>query len=122
VAIPGAPDGAFVVQLSHPTLERMGKGEFGLNAWVLFVPSMPTDFAQGSDKIPRLLAHKDGAFNATKERWTFGLPTLRVDKVHVLYFSHVAPRSEMARAQDVDVVGRAFGMFVDGQLQLLGGA
>lgn len=122
VAIPGAPDGAFVAQLSHPTLERMGKGEFGLNAWVLFAPSTPTDFAQGSDKIPRLLTHKAGAFNATKERWTFGLPTLRGDKVHVLYFSHIAPRSEMARVQDVDVVGRAFGVFVNGQLQLLGGA
>ena len=122
VAIPGAPDGAFVVQLSHPTLERMGKGAYARNAWVVFTPSTPTDFAHESDKVPRLLVHKEGAFNATKERWTFGLPSLRPSKVRVLYFSHIAPLSEMARVQDVEVVGRAFGVFVNGQLQLLGGA
>jgi ATP-dependent helicase YprA (DUF1998 family) len=122
VVVPGAPDGAFVVKLSRPTLERMGKGEFGLEAWVVFAPTAPADFAQGKDKTPRLLVSKEGAFNATKERWTFGLPSVRSDKVHILYFSHVAPRSETARVDEVTVVGRAFGVFVDGQFQLLGSA
>jgi ATP-dependent helicase YprA (DUF1998 family) len=122
VAVPGAPDGAFVVKLTRPTLERMGRGEFGLDAWVVFTPATAADFAQGNDKTPRLLVIKEGAFNATKERWTFGLPSVRGDKVHVLYFSHVAPRSEAPRIGDVAVVGRAFGVFVGGQLQLLGRA
>jgi hypothetical protein len=122
VAIPGAPTGAFVVQLSQPTLERMGKGAYGRNAWVVFTTSTPTDFASESDKVPRLLVHKEGAFNATKQRWTFGLPSLRPGKVRVLYLSYVAPRSEMARVEDVEVIGRAYGVFVDGGLHLVGGA
>lgn len=121
VAIAGAPTDAFVVRLSHPTLERMGKGEFGKDAWVVFSPTGESDFAQGKDKTPRLLVTKDGAFNATKERWTFGLPTLRIDKVHILYFSYVAPRSETPHLDQVKVVGRAYGVFVGGQLQPLGG-
>jgi len=123
VAVAGAPAGAFVVKLSHPTLERMGKGEFGKDAWVVFTPTGAADFAQGKDKTPRLLVSKQegGAFNATKERWTFGLPTLRYDKVHILYFSHVAPRSEAPRLDQVTVVGRAYGVFVNGQLQPLRG-
>jgi hypothetical protein len=121
-AVPGAPTGAFIVKLSRPTLERMGKGELGLDAWVVFAPTGAAEFAQANDKTPRLLVRKEGAFNATKERWTFGLPSVRGDKVHILYFSHVAPRSEAPRVDEVTVVGRAFGVFVRGQLQLLGGA
>lgn len=122
VAIPGAHAGAFVVKLSHPTLERMGKGEFGKDAWVVFTSTSEADFAQGKDKTPRLLVTKEGAFNATKERWTFGLPSLRGDKVHILYFSYVAPRSETPRLDQVTVAGRAYGVFVNGQFQPLGGA
>lgn len=121
VAVPGAPAGAFVVKLSRPTLERMGKGEFGLDAWVVFAPAAAADFAQGKDKTPRLLVRNEGAFNATKERWTFGRPSVRADKVHILYFSHVAPLSEAPRVDEVTVVGRAFGVFVGGQFQPLGG-
>jgi hypothetical protein len=121
VAVSSAPEGAFIVKLSRPTLERMGKGELGLDAWVVFAPAGPADFAQGNDKTPRLLVSKEGAFNATKERWTFGRPTVRADKVHILYFSHVAPLSEAPRINEVTVVGRAFGVFVGGQLQLIGG-
>lgn len=120
MTVPGAPAGAFIVKLTRPTLERMGKGEFVLDAWVVFAPTAPADFAQGRDKIPRLLVSKGGAFNATKERWTFGLPSVRGDKAHILYFSHVAPRSETPRIDEVAVVGRAFGVFVGGQLQFLG--
>ena len=122
VTVPGAPTGAFVVKLTRPTLERMGKSEFALNAWVVFAPTAPADFAQGNDKTPRLLVSKVGAFNATKERWTFGLPSVRGDKVHILYLSHVAPRSETPRVDEVAVVGRTFGVFVGGQFQHLGGA
>jgi ATP-dependent helicase YprA (DUF1998 family) len=122
VAVREAPDGAFLVRLSRPTLERMGKGEFGVDAWVVFTPAASTDVAQANDKTPRLLVSKEGAFNATKERWTFGLPSMRADKVHILYFSHVAPRSEDHRIDEVSVVGRAFGVFVGGQLQPLGRA
>ena len=121
VAIAGVPAGAFVVRLSQPTLERMGKGEFGKDAWVVFKPTGEADFAQGSDNTPRLLVTKDGAFNATKERWTFGRPSLRGDKVHILYFSYIAPRSETPRLDQVTVVGRACGVFVGGQFQPLGG-
>ncbi len=122
VLVPGAPSGAFVVKLTRPTLERWGKGELGIDAWVVFTPTAPADFAQGRDKTPRLLVSKVGAFNATKERWTFGLPSTRGDKAHILYFSHVAPRSEAPRVEEVIVVGRAFGVFVGGELQLFGGA
>lgn len=121
VEVPNIPAGAFVVCLSRPTLERMGKGELGLNAWVVFTPCPPTDFSVGQDRIPRLIVSKSDAFNATNARWTFGLPSLRGNKLHILYFSHVAPRSETPRADDVVVVGRAFGVFVGGQLQRLGG-
>lgn len=120
VMIEGAPAGAFVVKLTRPTLERMGKGEFGLDSWVVFTRTAPADFVQGKDKTPRLLVSKIGAFNATKECWTFGLPSVRKDKVHILYLSHVAPRSEMPRIEEVIVLGRAYGVFVGGQLQLLG--
>jgi len=121
VAVPGAPEGAFVVKLSRPTLERMGKGEFRVDAWVVFAPTASADFAQGKDRTPRLLVSREGAFNATNERWTFGLPSVRGDKAHILYFSYVAPRSEAPRVEEVTVVGRAFGVFVGGQFEPVGG-
>jgi hypothetical protein len=87
----------------------------------VFVPTAPADFAHGKDKTPRLLVSKEGAFNATKERWTFGLPSVRGDKAHILYFSHVAPRSETPRVDELTIVGRAFGVFVGGQFHPVGG-
>jgi ATP-dependent helicase YprA (DUF1998 family) len=123
VAVEGAPSGAFVVQLARPTLERMGKGEFAAEAWVVSTPTLQDDFVvSNKDHTPRLLISKAGAFNATNDRWTFGLPRLQNDKVKILYMSHVVPRSEMPRAKDVKVVGRAFGVFVDGVLKKLAGA
>jgi len=123
VAVSGAPPDAFVAQLPRATLERMGNGELAAEAWVVFTPTAPDDFAaSNSDRTPRLLVSEAGAFNATNDRWTFGLPRLRKDKVSVLYRSHVAPRSETPLAEDVRVVGRAFGVFVDGALLKLGGA
>ena len=121
VAVPNAPSGAFVVRLARPTLERMGKGEFAVGAWVIFTPSEETDFvASNKDHAPRLLVTRTEAFNATNDRWTFGLPRPRKDKVSILYQSHIAPRSETPRAADVQVVGRAFGVFVEGELRKLG--
>ena len=123
VAISDVPVGAFVVQLARPTLERMGNGEFAADAWVICVPTQQDDFVSSNkDYIPRVLVSRAGAFNATNDRWTFGLPRLRNDKVSILYRSHIAPRSETPRAEDVLVVGRAFGVFVDGVLHKLGGA
>jgi len=123
VSVPGAPEGAFVAQLARPTLERMGNGELAADAWVVFTPTEADDFAASNrDHTPRLLVSEAGAFNATNDRWTFGLPRLRKDKVSVLYRSHVAPRSETPLAKDVKVVGRAYGVFVDGALLKLGGA
>lgn len=123
VAVGGAPSGAFVVQLARPTLERMGNSEFAAGAWMVFTPTHQDDFVVGNkDHTPRLLVSKAGAFNATNDRWTFGLPRLRKDKVSVLYLSNVAPRSETPRAQDVRVLGRAFGVFVNGVLHKLGEA
>ena len=123
VAVADAPPGAFVVRLARPTLERMNNGEFAAEAWVVFTPTQPEDFATtNKDHVPRLLVTKAGAFNATKGRWTFGLPRVRKNKVRILYQSYIAPRSETPRAEDVRVVGRAFGVFVDGILQDVGGA
>lgn len=121
VVVAGAPPGSFVVQLPRPTLERMGNGMFAADAWVVFTPTAPDDFATNNDPIPRLLVSTAGAFNATKDKWTFGRPTLRHNKVHILYHSHVAPRSETPRSEDVKVVGRAFGVFIDGVFKKLGG-
>jgi hypothetical protein len=120
VAIEGAPEGAFVVQLTRPTLERMPNGNFPAGAWVVFTKTGPTDFPnEAADQSPRLILSTDGAFNATNSRWTFGLPRVRDDKVHVLYVSHVAPRSESPRLASVRVIGRAYGVFVNGVLRRL---
>lgn len=122
VAVPDAPQGAFIVQLPRSTLESLNKA-FTAEAWVVFAPTQQDDFmASNKDHIPRLLVSKAGAFNATNDRWTFGFPRLRKDKVNVLYRSLVAPRSETPRAEDVKVVGRTFGVFVDGVLIQLGSA
>lgn len=122
VDIPGAPEGSFVVQLNHPTLERMPTVPFTAGAWVVFVPTEVDDFVVvNSDHVPRLLVSRMGAFNATKEQWTFGLPSVRQDKIRILYYSHVAPRSEMSLTTEVAVLGRAHGVFVNGALQLVGG-
>jgi len=117
--LPGVPDGAFVAKLTRPTLERMPGGKFATDTWVVFTPAEADDFA--NDKVARLLISTEGAFNATKERWTFGLATLRQDKVHILYYSHVAPRSEIRHRETVRVVGRLFGVFANGVLDRLGG-
>lgn len=118
VSVPGAPEDAFVAQLARPTLERMNRGELAAGAWVVFTPTEADDFAAG---LPSLLVSETGAFNATNATWTFGRTGLRHDKVKILYVSHVAPRSEMPLAADVRVVGRAYGVFVDGVLEKIGG-
>jgi ATP-dependent helicase YprA (DUF1998 family) len=121
VDVPGAPEGSFVVQLTHPTLERMPPGAFAAGAWVVFTKAAEDDFVTDrNDHIPRLLVNRTGAFNATGQRWTLGLPRLRKDKVHILYHSHVAPRAEMPRASEVAVFGRAHGVFVNGALEPVG--
>jgi len=108
VALEGVPDGAFVVQLTTPTLERMPSKVFPVGAWVVFEPTSPDDFtATKGDRLPRLLVSTEGAFKATRKRWTFGLTRVREDKVYVLYFSYVAPRSEMPRLETVRAIGRA---------------
>lgn len=123
VLVTGAPSGAFVVQLERPTLERMGNSEFAAGAWVVFKPTHHDDFVvDNKDNTPRLLVSKTGGFNATNDRWTFGRLRLRKDKVQVLYRSDFAPRSETPRAKDVKVLGKAFGVFVNGALQKIGGA
>ncbi len=123
VELAGVPTGSFVVQLIHPTLERMPQGGFSAGAWVVFTPTSGGDFvADRSDRVPRLLVSRAGAFNATGERWTFGLPSQRGDKVHILYYSHVAPRAETPRLSEVVVLGRAHGVFVNGVLQTIGGS
>ena len=119
VSLDGVPPGAFVVQLTCPTWERMGQGEFNTNAWVVFVPTQEQDFVNNQDLIPRLIISKNGVFNATKERWTFGRPRQRGNKVNIQYCSHIAPHSETTRIEDVTTVGRAFGVFVNGILQKL---
>ena len=119
VAIQGAPRDAFVAQLSHPTLERMADGVFSKDAWVVFVHAEPGAFVHDphNDQTPRLLVRIQGAFNATRESWTFGLPILHDGKVRILYNSRVAPRVEALCRSDVRVLGQAFGVIVDGVLQ-----
>lgn len=120
VAVPEAPEGAFVVRLSRSTLEQANPG-FAAGAWIVLVPSAPGDFVQSNKgAVPRLLISAAGGFNATNDRWTLGVPFLRGDKVKVIYRSKVAPRSEMPLAGDVKVVGRVFGVFVDHVLMPLG--
>lgn len=121
VSVPNAPEGAFVVQLSSPTFERMGAGEFKVGAWVVFVPTAPDSFAKSARDAPRLLIKREGAFNATNAQWTFGFPRLRNNKVNILYRSDSAPRTEVPRVDEVEVVGRAVGVFVDGALVEVGG-
>jgi len=116
-----APQGSFFLQLTHPTLDRMPGGEFKKGAWVLFTPTHDDDFVrEPADRVPRLLLHNVSAFNATGQRWSFGLPKERGDKIHILYHSHIAPRSEGHRLTEVKVLGRAYGVFVDGRLARLG--
>ncbi len=118
VRVDGVPSDAFLVQLTRPTLERMPKALFPRGAWVVFVPTEESTIVNvGNDRLPRLLTSRIGAFNATGERWTFGLPRKREDKVHILYYSYEAPRSEMARQSEIRVVGKAFGVFIDGALE-----
>lgn len=120
VEVADAPEGAFVVQLTHPTLERMHSA-FAPGAWVVFSDAPDDDFVSDpQDRVPRLLVSRARAFNATNEQWTFGLPSLRQDKVRILYYSHIAPRAETPRASEVLVRGRAVGVFVDGVLQPVG--
>ena len=118
VLVDGVPSDAFVVQLTRPTLERMSDGYFASGAWVVFVPEAEDSFGTGSSKrIPRFLISSEGAFNATGEHWTVGLPAERDDKVQILYLSHVAPRSETPRRSGVRVVGRAIGVFDGGEFK-----
>ena len=87
---------------------------------MVFSPTSEDDFTASSrDSTPRLLVSKAGAFNATRAQWTFGLPRLRKGKVSILYQSHVAPRAETPKAEDVKTVARLFGTFVDGVFQHL---
>lgn len=117
VRIPEVPDKYFVVQLTRPTIERFSGGYFSKGAWVVFVPVPEDAFAGSGDHVPRLLVSSKGAFNATGEHWTLGRPRVREDKVHILYNSYEAPPSETLRRSEVKVIGRVFGVFVDGKLK-----
>jgi ATP-dependent helicase YprA (DUF1998 family) len=118
-----APAGSFLVRLTHPTLERMPGGHFERDAWVVFQEAPHEDSsAMANDGVPRLLVSADGAFNATREYWTFGRPTLRAGKIHILYLSHVAPRSETALHQHVRVIGRAYGVLSGSVIKKIGSA
>ena len=119
VAIQDAPDDAFVVQLTRPTIERMHDGVFSRGSWVLFVPTADDAFATDRHDSPRLVVGSH-AFNATGECWTFGLPVVRGDKVHIVYRSQVAPLAEDPRRSEVSVLGLAIGVFVEGALQPIG--
>jgi hypothetical protein len=106
-----APAGSFLARLSRATLERMPGGHFAQGAWVVFQETGPgASSAPTNDGVPRLMVSTDSAFNATREHWTFGRPSLRDGKVHILYVSHTAPRSETALPENVRVIGRAYGV------------
>ena len=121
VEVDGAPNNAFVVQVTRPTLERMPGKLFCSGAWVVFVPTADDAFTTGSDdRIPRLLVSSDTAFNATGEHWTLGLPRVRKDKVRILYYSHEAPAAETPRRFSVKVIGHAYGVFTGGVLRRVG--
>jgi hypothetical protein len=123
-AISGAPEGAFIAQLTRPTLEQDRSRKFFVNSWVVFTPAAEGDFIeQGNDKIPRLLARREGAFNATKESWTLGLPKLmqKEGRVRITYLSKIAPRSEVTLASEVKILGKVYGVIESGELIRLGG-
>lgn len=113
VGVRDVPDNAFVVQLTRPTLERMKGGYFARGAWVVFAPTDEPFADRRTDRFPRLIVGNN-AFNATGEYWTLGRPFLRNERVHITYVSYVAPKAEEHRASDVNVIGRAIGVFADG--------
>lgn len=122
VALPGAPEGAYLAQLTRPTMERISV--FNEGAWILLTPTDEGDYAGNQDKIPRLIMNYEGTFNATNQRWTFGVPKLRDDKgdkVKIQYASNIAPRSETVLPSAVKIVARLSGVLVDGHLKTLGG-
>ncbi len=120
VDLPDAPDGAFVAQLTHATFER-GIPSLSVGAWVVFSPTTPDDLAPSIKGAALRLLRGASGFNATHRRWTLGVPLKQGDKVNVRYLSQVAPRNELAQEDAVEVVGRAYGVFVDGVLKPLGG-
>ena len=122
VVAEGVPAGAFIVQLTRSTLEA-GIRALSAGAWVVFAVADPGDFAASvRGAVPRLLRSLGGGFNATNERWTLGIPLLQGNRVKIQYRSTVAPPYETAQRSELEVVGRVLGVFVDGQLQPLGGA
>lgn len=122
VKVEGLPNDGFIVQLTHSTLEA-GIKALSAGAWVVFAATDPDDFAASvRGAAPRLLRRLKSGFNATNEHWTVGIPLLKGDRVTIQYRSAVAPPYEKAQREDVIVVGRALGVFVDGRFQPLGGA
>jgi hypothetical protein len=99
----------------------MPGGHFAQDAWVVFQPTGTGEsLALANDGVPRLMVSTNGAFNATRQHWTFGRPRLRDGKVHVLYFSHTAPLSETALPENVRVVGRAHGVLTGNVIKKIG--
>lgn len=116
VALDDVPPGSFIVKLTHPTLEKMPGGLFVPGSWAVIARANDEDFALSPADKPRLLVSTQGAFNATRERWTLGRATARDDRVKILYASDVAPRSEEPKRATVRVVGRVWGVFKAGVL------
>jgi len=121
VIIDSVPENSFVVQLDRATLDRLQNGIFSVGAWVVFarLSADGFDVAQ-KDKTPRLILNTKDAFNATGSKWTFGLPSIRGDKVHILYNSNIAPRSETHPLENLRIVGKVYGVFVNGVLKRVG--
>lgn len=119
VQIPETASTAFLVQLTRPTLERLPGGHFSKGAWVVFMPVGEDSFDGSGNNIPHLLVSHKGAFNATGEDWTLGRSRVRGDKIHILYNSYEAPASEILRRSELKVVGRVYGVFVDGTLKMV---
>lgn len=128
IALPGAPDGAFVMRLDAPTLEELQDSKrrrlFRHGAWLVFTRTAPDDFPDGEhDHI--LLIRRDSVFRGTGAPWTLGRLRQRMEGdraiLQVRYTSRRAQcRPECLLVADARSLGRIFGVIAeDGRLQRL---
>jgi len=121
VAVPGVPEGAFVLHVEVDTADGLKVGglrPLAKGAWVVMAPTADDDFKRNTFQLLRL-AHPSGA---TRRPWTFGRPLHRPNTsppvVRVVYVSrNKHNRAEAFPAETVRSVGRVWGVFVDGALK-----
>mgnify|MGYP002629651563 CR=1 FL=1 len=117
VGVDGVPAGAFITQIECEAFEVSRDRKLAKGKWAVWIPEEEAVF---DGKTIHLLVSVGGAFGATQQAWTMGLPYRREQsaEIRVKYQSrHKAYRPQVVPESTTVSVGRLCGYFEGGEFR-----